>query len=110
MENENLVEVGKTDLDKSLQCAKFSVIGISCYVECIIASHQLKAEAEATKAAQLSKEIDSLPDIIQEIEREEGEKQKRHLRCVLLSKKTKILSTTLGKAQIRACSCSGLTV
>ncbi|KAG5600157.1 hypothetical protein H5410_031527 [Solanum commersonii] len=30
---------------------------------------QLKAQAESTKAAQLSKEIDSLPDIIQEIER-----------------------------------------
>ncbi|PHT54749.1 hypothetical protein CQW23_03235 [Capsicum baccatum] len=59
---------------------------------------QLKAEAEAIKATQLFKEIDSLPDIIQEIEREEGEKQKRHLRCVTAKKeKLKSCPPRLGK-------------
>ncbi|KAK3003175.1 hypothetical protein RJ639_018073 [Escallonia herrerae] len=42
-----------------------------------------KLEAEAKKAEGLSKEIDSLPDIIQEIEKEDEEKHKRHLRRVV---------------------------
>ncbi|KAI4306519.1 hypothetical protein L6164_029790 [Bauhinia variegata] len=41
---------------------------------------QLRKEAEGKKIAELSKEIDSIPDIIQEIEKEDEEKQKRHLR------------------------------
>ncbi|KAK7372127.1 hypothetical protein VNO80_05496 [Phaseolus coccineus] len=41
---------------------------------------QLKKEAEAKKIKELSKEIDSIPDIIQEIEQEEEEKKKKHLR------------------------------
>ncbi|KAL6977530.1 hypothetical protein U1Q18_026329 [Sarracenia purpurea var. burkii] len=44
---------------------------------------QLKAEAGAKKVEQLSKEIDSLPDIIQEIAKEDEEKQKRHLRRIV---------------------------
>lgn len=40
----------------------------------------LKAEAEAKKVEELSKEIDSIPDILQEIAEEEEEKQKRHVR------------------------------
>ncbi|KAE9595273.1 putative ribosome biogenesis protein Nop53/GLTSCR2 [Lupinus albus] len=41
---------------------------------------QLKKEAEAKKVKELSKEIDSIPKIIQEIEEEDKEKNKRHLR------------------------------
>ncbi|XP_062157312.1 ribosome biogenesis protein NOP53 isoform X2 [Alnus glutinosa] len=44
---------------------------------------QLRMEAEAKKVEGLSKEIDSLPDIIQEIAKEDEEKQKRHLRRVV---------------------------
>jgi len=44
---------------------------------------QLKMEAEAKKVKELSKEIDSLPSIIQEIAKEDEEKQKRHLRRVV---------------------------
>ncbi|OIW05418.1 hypothetical protein TanjilG_23244 [Lupinus angustifolius] len=41
---------------------------------------QLKKEAQAKKLKELSKEIDSIPNIIQEIEEEDKEKSKRHLR------------------------------
>ncbi|KAG5533592.1 hypothetical protein RHGRI_027693 [Rhododendron griersonianum] len=41
---------------------------------------KLKTEAEAKKVEQFSKEIDSLPDIIQEIAKDDEEKQRRHLR------------------------------
>uniref|UniRef100_A0A2N9J7D1 Ribosome biogenesis protein NOP53 n=1 Tax=Fagus sylvatica TaxID=28930 RepID=A0A2N9J7D1_FAGSY len=43
----------------------------------------LKKEAEARKMEEVSKEIDSIPDIIQEIAKEDEEKQKRHLRRVV---------------------------
>ncbi|KAG5569630.1 hypothetical protein H5410_059396 [Solanum commersonii] len=95
-ENENLVEDGKTDLDKRPQKPKMLT-----QVEKnrrARRKEQLKAEAEATKAAQLSKEIDSLLDIIQEIEREEGEKQKRHLcRVTGIKEKLKSCPPRLGK-------------
>ncbi|MFS8006015.1 putative ribosome biogenesis protein Nop53/GLTSCR2 [Helianthus anomalus] len=39
-------------------------------------------EAEAKKIKDFSKDLDSLPDIIDEISREDEEKKKRHLRCV----------------------------
>ncbi|KAF0927969.1 hypothetical protein E2562_037063 [Oryza meyeriana var. granulata] len=41
---------------------------------------RLRAEAEAKKIENLSKEIDSLPDIINEIAKEDEEKEKRHIR------------------------------
>ncbi|XP_006654035.1 ribosome biogenesis protein NOP53 [Oryza brachyantha] len=41
---------------------------------------KLRAEAEAKKIENLSKEIDSLPDIINEIAKEDEEKEKRHIR------------------------------
>ncbi|XP_043688915.1 ribosome biogenesis protein NOP53 [Telopea speciosissima] len=44
---------------------------------------QLKTEAKAKKIKQLSKEIDSLPDIIKEIAKEDEEKHKRHVRRVI---------------------------
>ncbi|WMV60059.1 hypothetical protein MTR67_053444 [Solanum verrucosum] len=95
-ENENLVEDGKTDLDKRPQ--KLKMLTQVEKNRRARRKEQLKAEAEATKAAQLSKEIDSLPDIIQEIEREEGEKQKRHLRRVtVIKEKLKSCPSRLGK-------------
>ncbi|KAI3448841.1 hypothetical protein Pfo_005506 [Paulownia fortunei] len=44
---------------------------------------QLKTEAEAKKVGELSKDIDSLPDIMQEIAKEDEEKHKRHLRRIV---------------------------
>ncbi|XP_071734374.1 ribosome biogenesis protein NOP53-like [Rutidosis leptorrhynchoides] len=44
---------------------------------------KLKFEAEAKKTKKLSKELDSLPDIIKEIAKEDKEKSKRHLRRVV---------------------------
>ncbi|XP_064999597.1 ribosome biogenesis protein NOP53-like [Musa acuminata AAA Group] len=44
---------------------------------------QLKAEAEAKKMEILSKEIDSLPDIINEIAMEDEEKNRRHMRRII---------------------------
>ncbi|KAK3407784.1 hypothetical protein EUGRSUZ_J00153 [Eucalyptus grandis] len=58
----------------------------------------LKKEAEAKKIEQLSKEIDSLPDIIQEIAKEDEEKQRRHLRrFVVQQEKLKSRPPRLGK-------------
>lgn len=59
---------------------------------------QLKKEAKAKKAQKLSKEIDGLPDILQEIAKEDEEKQKRHLRRVVAKKeKSKSCPPRLGK-------------
>ncbi|KAL5202499.1 hypothetical protein ABZP36_013451 [Zizania latifolia] len=41
---------------------------------------KLRAEAKAKKIENLSKEIDSLPDILNEIAKEDEEKEKRHIR------------------------------
>ncbi|CAN6483677.1 unnamed protein product [Victoria cruziana] len=45
---------------------------------------QLKAELEAKGQERVLKEIDCLPDIIQEIEKEDHEKQKRHVRRMVI--------------------------
>ncbi|KAJ8537217.1 hypothetical protein K7X08_035618 [Anisodus acutangulus] len=96
VENENLLEDGNTNLEKRPQKPKMLT-----QVEKnrrARRKEQLKAENEATKSKQLSKEIDSLPDIIQEIEKEEEEKQKRHLRRVTAKKeKLKSCPPRLGK-------------
>ncbi|KAK6143195.1 hypothetical protein DH2020_023543 [Rehmannia glutinosa] len=44
---------------------------------------KLKAEEEAKKVEELSKDIDSLPNIMQEIAKEDEEKEKRHLRRII---------------------------
>ncbi|KAL8192865.1 hypothetical protein R6Q57_027313 [Mikania cordata] len=41
-----------------------------------------KMEAKAKKMKEFSKDLDNLPDIIDEIAREDEEKSKKHLRCV----------------------------
>ncbi|KAG9153159.1 hypothetical protein Leryth_024366 [Lithospermum erythrorhizon] len=59
---------------------------------------QLKVDAKAKQKKQLSKEIDSLPDIMEEIAREDEEKQKKHLRRTVV-KQEKLASAPprLGK-------------
>ncbi|GAB2301597.1 hypothetical protein Dimus_035608 [Dionaea muscipula] len=44
---------------------------------------QLRAESESKRFTQLSKQIDSISDIIQEIEEEDNEKEKRRLRRIV---------------------------
>ncbi|WOL16477.1 hypothetical protein Cni_G25264 [Canna indica] len=44
---------------------------------------QLKAEQESKKMENLSKEIDSLPDIISEIAKEDEEKHRKHMRRIV---------------------------
>ncbi|XP_077222667.1 nop53 protein [Tasmannia lanceolata] len=46
----------------------------------------LKVEAEAKKIENISKEIDSLPDILKEIAKEDDEKHRRHVRRVVAKK------------------------
>ncbi|KAJ3703477.1 hypothetical protein LUZ61_007182 [Rhynchospora tenuis] len=58
----------------------------------------LRAEAEAKKIQNLSKEIDSLPDILKEIEKEDEEKEKRHTRRVVAKQeRLKTAPPRLGK-------------
>ncbi|KAJ3699636.1 hypothetical protein LUZ61_003341 [Rhynchospora tenuis] len=58
----------------------------------------LRAEAEAKKIQNLSKEIDSLPDILKEIEKEDEEKEKRHTRRVVVKQeRLKTAPPRLGK-------------
>lgn len=63
---------------------------------------QLKAEAEAKKLEILSNEIDSLPDIMKEIAKEDEEKQRRHLRRVVVKQeKRKSGPPRLGKHRFK---------
>ncbi|KAK4382955.1 Ribosome biogenesis protein NOP53 [Sesamum angolense] len=59
---------------------------------------QLRAEAESKKVEELSKDIDSLTDIMQEIAKEDEEKHKRHLRrMVAKQERLKARPPRLGK-------------
>ncbi|PON83231.1 Ribosome biogenesis protein Nop53/GLTSCR [Trema orientale] len=59
---------------------------------------QLRKEAESEKLENLSREIDSLPDILQEIAKEDEEKHKRHIRRVVAKQeKLKSCPPRLGK-------------
>ncbi|XWS74742.1 hypothetical protein CRYUN_Cryun01aG0023800 [Craigia yunnanensis] len=57
-----------------------------------------RKEAEAKKSKVLSEDIDSLPDILQEIAKEDEEKQKKHLRRVIAKQeRLKACPPRLGK-------------
>ncbi|XVE69511.1 hypothetical protein DITRI_Ditri09bG0157900 [Diplodiscus trichospermus] len=57
-----------------------------------------RKEAEAKKAKELAKDIDSLPDILQEIAKEDEERQKKHLRRVIAKQeRLKACPPRLGK-------------
>ncbi|KAF3443324.1 hypothetical protein FNV43_RR13006 [Rhamnella rubrinervis] len=59
---------------------------------------QLRKDVEVKKLEDLSREIDSLPDIIQEIAKEDEEKQKKHLRkLVAKQERLKACPPRLGK-------------
>ncbi|XP_009385030.2 ribosome biogenesis protein NOP53 isoform X2 [Musa acuminata AAA Group] len=59
---------------------------------------QLKAEEEAKKRKNLSEELDSLPDIMEEIAKEDEEKHRRHMRrAVARQERLKSAPPRLGK-------------
>ncbi|KAA3482031.1 P60-like protein [Gossypium australe] len=64
---------------------------------------QQKKEAEAKRAEEFSKDIDNLPDILQEIAKEDEEKQKRHLRkAIAKQERLKACPPRLGKYKFQA--------
>ncbi|OMO75870.1 P60-like protein [Corchorus olitorius] len=61
-----------------------------------------RKEAEANKKKELSKEIDSIPDILQEIAKEDEEKEKKHLRRVIAKQeRLKACPPRLGKYKFK---------
>ncbi|GLT28738.1 hypothetical protein SLA2020_036470 [Shorea laevis] len=63
---------------------------------------QQKKEAEVKRIGELSKEIDSIPDILQEIAKEDEEKQNRHLRRITAKQeRLKICPPRLGKYKFK---------
>nr|GMD43877.1 ribosome biogenesis protein NOP53 [Ipomoea batatas] len=95
-DDENLIEDGNLDVEKRLQKTKL-VTKVEKNRRAR-RKEQLRTEAEAKKVENLSKEIDSLSDIIQEIAKEDEEKQKRHLRRVVAKQeRLKCCPPRLGK-------------
>ncbi|KAL3521284.1 hypothetical protein ACH5RR_019433 [Cinchona calisaya] len=76
--NEGVIEDGDMDTDnRALKAKRVTRVELNKRAR---RKEQLRAEAEAKKVEKLSSEIDSLPDIMKEIEKEDAEKQRRHLR------------------------------
>nr|GMD40705.1 ribosome biogenesis protein NOP53 [Ipomoea batatas] len=99
-DDENLIEDGNLDVEKRLQKAKL-VTKVEKNRRAR-RKEQLRTEAEAKKVENLSKEIDSLSDIIQEIAKEDEEKQKRHLRRVVAKQeRLKCCPPRLGKRKFQ---------
>ncbi|KAL2549842.1 Uncharacterized protein Fot_11372 [Forsythia ovata] len=95
-QNENLIENGDADPEKRPHKTKL-VTRVEMNRR-IRRKEQLKAEAKAKKVEELSKEIDSLPDILQEIAKDDEEKHKRHLRRIVAKKeRLKACPPRLGK-------------
>lgn len=99
-DDENLIEDGNLDVEKRLQKTKL-VTKVEKNRRAR-RKEQLRTEAEAKKVENLSKEIDSLSDIIQEIAKEDEEKQKRHLRRVVAKQeRLKCCPPRLGKRKFQ---------
>ncbi|TXG49981.1 hypothetical protein EZV62_025856 [Acer yangbiense] len=60
---------------------------------------QVELNKNCRRKKQKQKRWRNLPDIIQEIAKEDKENKKRHLRCLVATQETESSSTTLGKAQ-----------
>ncbi|XP_027110666.1 ribosome biogenesis protein NOP53-like isoform X2 [Coffea arabica] len=95
-QSESVIEDGDMDPDKrALKAKRVTRVELNRRAR---RKEQLRAEAEAKKVEKLSSEIDSLPDIIEEIEKEDAEKQKRHLRrAVAKQERLKSCPPRLGK-------------
>nr|GLL27469.1 uncharacterized protein At2g40430-like [Ipomoea trifida] len=99
-DDENLIEDGNLDVEKRLQKTKL-VTKVEKNRRAR-RKEQLRTKAEAKKVEKLSKEIDSLSDIIQEIAKEDEEKQKRHLRRVVAKQeRLKSCPPRLGKRKFQ---------
>ncbi|PIN11072.1 Cellular protein [Handroanthus impetiginosus] len=102
-QNENLIDDGDADAEKRPHKTKrVTRVELNRRAK---RKEQLKAEAEAGKIGKLSKEIDSLPDILQEIAKEDEEKNKRHLRrTVAKQERLKVRPPRLGKYKFEPAS------
>ncbi|CAH9085662.1 unnamed protein product [Cuscuta epithymum] len=97
---DNMVEDGNMEPEKRVQ--KTKVVTRVERNKKARRKEQLKVEAEEKKMKNLSKEIDSLPDIIQEIAKEDEEKQKRHIRRVVSKQeRLKCFPPRLGKRKFQ---------
>ncbi|KAL8542206.1 hypothetical protein ACS0TY_003172 [Phlomoides rotata] len=94
-ENENPADGDANTEDRSRKTKRVTQVVLNRRAR---RKEQLRIEAEAKKLKGLSKEIDSIPDIMQEIEKEDEEKQKRHLRRIVAKQeRSKIRPPRLGK-------------
>ncbi|XP_022888931.1 ribosome biogenesis protein NOP53-like [Olea europaea var. sylvestris] len=92
-QNENLIDNGDADPEKRAK----SVTRVEMNRR-IRRKEQLRAETEAKKVEKLSKGIDCLPDLLEEIAKEDEEKRKRHLRRIVAKKeRLKACPPRLGK-------------
>ncbi|KAL1556496.1 ribosome biogenesis protein NOP53 [Salvia divinorum] len=95
-ENENLADDGDEDAEKISQKTK-RVTRVE-FNRRARRKEQLRIEAETKKVKGLSKDIDSLPEIMQEIAKEDEEKHNRHLRRIVAKQeRLKARPSRLGK-------------
>ncbi|XP_020552918.1 uncharacterized protein At2g40430 [Sesamum indicum] len=96
VENENQTDNEDADAEKRpLKTKRVTRVELNRRVR---RKEQLRAEAEAKKVEELSKDIDSLTDIMQEIAKEDEEKHNRHLRrMVAKQERLKARPPRLGK-------------
>ncbi|KAL1568670.1 ribosome biogenesis protein NOP53 [Salvia divinorum] len=95
-QNESQADDGDVDAEKSSQKTK-RVTRVE-FNRRVRRKEQLRIEAEARKVKGLSKDIDSLPEIMQEIAKEDEEKHKRHLRRIVAKQeRLKARPSRLGK-------------
>ncbi|XP_047975839.1 ribosome biogenesis protein NOP53 [Salvia hispanica] len=95
-ENENQADGGDEDAEKSSQKTK-RVTRVE-FNRRARRKERLRIEAEDKKVKGLSKEIDSLPEIMEEIAKEDEEKHNRHLRRIVAKQeRLKARPSRLGK-------------
>nr|KJB74393.1 hypothetical protein B456_011G293300 [Gossypium raimondii] len=95
MDEENLSEDDKATEKRPLKTKRVTRVELNKRAR---RKEQQKKEAEAKKAVEFSKDIDNLPDILQEIAKEDEEKQKRHLRkAIAKQERLKACPPRLGK-------------
>ncbi|KAF8397156.1 hypothetical protein HHK36_016063 [Tetracentron sinense] len=81
LDGENMGEKGDTSSkQRSLKTNRVTRVKLNRRAR---RKEQLKEEAKVKKVDELSKEIDCLPDIMEEIAKEDEEKHKRHLRRIV---------------------------
>ncbi|KAG8479964.1 hypothetical protein CXB51_024996 [Gossypium anomalum] len=100
MDEENLSEDDKATEKRPLKTKRVTRVELNKRAR---RKEQQKKEAEAKKAEEFSKDIDNLPDILQEIAKEDEEKQKRNLRkAIAKQERLKACPPRLGKYKFQA--------